>query len=115
MNLSLPDRVSIRRLRNVDNRCYDYPFDLYLDYRFLPENVLPFGRRSAEAQAAASETLAAAAGTLARSVPADARRKVLATGMSEKVYYLANLNGYLKGEFERKPKTYTNGSKAKRG
>lgn len=154
-------------------RFCDYPFDLYLDYRWLPENVLPFGRRAAAAQARASRGLAAAARALSRGIGTRARaavcrlarregqraafeaaelrvmalqqtamnqlglylsrgdrgalecglrslkeavkalgvarRKALATGMSDRVYYLASFNGYLKGEFERKIRTYAGG------
>ena len=49
-------------------RLCDYDLEVYLDYRWLPENTLPFGRKMAKAYAKASEDLARAADKLAAAV-----------------------------------------------
>lgn len=49
-------------------RVCDYDLEVYLDYRWLPENTLPFGHKMAKAYAVAAEALEGAADKLAAAV-----------------------------------------------
>ncbi|HEY3378279.1 MAG TPA: hypothetical protein VGL77_12375 [Armatimonadota bacterium] len=64
-------------------RMCEYPTNIYLDYRWLPENRLPFGAEMASVYAEAAEALEAEATMLAEAVTADWPERVQRLAVAE--------------------------------